>query len=60
MEKALGRAGSGVEEDQEFSSAWNSAGFHNTFILKSRRANSINAVLSTRDVPTAAEINAMD
>lgn len=57
IKQALGKAGFGVEEDQEFISAQNSAGFHNTFILKASRANSIKAaVLSTGDVASAAKI----
>lgn len=56
MKQALGKAGFGVEEDQEIISAQNSAGFHNTFILKARRANSIKAVLSAGDVATATKI----
>lgn len=57
MKQALGKAGFGGEEEQEIISAQNSAGFHNTFILKASRANSLRAaVLSTGDVAGAAKI----
>lgn len=57
MKQALGKAGFGGEEEQEIISEQNSAGFHNTFILKASRTNSIRAaVLSTGDVASAAKI----
>jgi hypothetical protein len=58
--RALGKAGFGVEEDQGLISACNSAGFHNTFILKNRRTNSTIALLFTQDVSSAAKIIPVD
>lgn len=60
VERALGKAGFGVGEDEELISACNSAGFHNIFILKISRTNSTNALSSIQDVFGAAKIIPVD